>query len=174
MSPHEPDNAAVGESTTDALLDGAWGVRQLRREIALLEAHIQEERVSDALRRAQSLLYVLDTKRDDAGRALPSPSTAVDNLADRVVGEFVLSIIQRGGERSLDEAIQRFQEWSLNARGIPSWKRRIAQAIRQIVVARKLCALLVIRLISMSETATTRLPLFAYGPELSEFRHRHR
>lgn len=159
----ETDMAAAERSNCSvALAACGWGDRELAREIALLEAHLSEEKIHRTIHIIKSNNCTLTADIEEELR--------------QSYLDYAMSVIVSG---ALDcvRATKKLRYFSQRAMAyLPSLRHRLTSglAIQQIVIAQKACAAQLLKLHKSAESAFYNSPLFAYGPELSEFRHRHR
>ncbi len=161
----------------------SWGEKETAREIALLEALVLEDDISRAI---DSACQAVETDRcaseHDTGYG-GTGSLAREILPVDIEEElrqsyldYAMSVII-GGEVPLRKAVVVLRTLSRRAlRACPYLSHGIAAAlaIRQITFAQKNSPSLLSILSQSADAAFYRVPLFADGPELSEFRHRLR
>lgn len=141
------------EDASQLLVVDSWGEQEMAREIELLEAHLLEGETAArfyevSLVSLRHSLYALEELHLQKGKdQLPGwlHSCSLDYIFEK---------IQQSGRR----LISRVFTWLLIKR-----IRQLQADLRSLV-----------RLMSTSDMACLSYPLFAYGPELSEYRHRFR
>lgn len=145
----------------------SWGKKEVTREIALLEAHIYQDKIARLTQEA------LESSENDQGSySTKITSRGVCKELLETYNDLSLFVIE-SRTVCFTSAINSILR-SLRAlhRTFSGSKLRLgpAEAIKRLIVE-------VRRLVSfgeISEAASNRAPLFAYGPELSDFRHRFR
>jgi len=173
MDRPEPNMPATDKSTCSAAPADAWGDKEVAREIALLEAHLSEDKVTRAIEKAFAAVEGLSPGSELAKEILPV--NIEDELRQSYL-DYAISVIV-GRALPCDEAIRNIQTLSRRAIALfPFLAHRLAAAlaIHLLSIAEKACSALLLKLRKSAESALYGLPLFAYGPEVSEFRHRHR
>jgi len=141
------------DDASQLLVVDSWGEREIAREIELLEAHLLEREVAarfkgvslESLRHSLSALEELHLHKGEDQLPGWLRSYGLGHIFEK---------IQQSGRRF----ISRLFTWLL------------IKLIRHLQVG--LCSL--VRLMSTSDMACLSCPLLAYGPELSEYRHRFR
>lgn len=176
MDRPEPDIPATYRSSSSTALADSWGDKEVAREIALLEVHISEERINRAIENA---FAAVDGVANSTHHGEISKETLQVNIEDELRQsylDYAMSVIV-GQALPCSKAIRNIQTLSRRAMALfPHLAHRlsVALAIHHLASADKACSALLLKLRKFAESALFGLPLFAYGPELSEFRHRHR
>ncbi|WP_040071845.1 hypothetical protein [Pseudomonas batumici] len=163
--------------------ESSWGEKETAREIALLEALVLED---DICRAIETAFHAVEnghsaSEHDPGYRGTGSLAREiipvdVDGEVKQSYLDYAMYVIM-DGHVSLSKAVTVLRTLSRRAlRACPYLSHRLAAAlaIRQITSAQKNLSSLLSRLSQLADAAFYRVPLFADGPELSEFRHRHR
>lgn len=152
MRPLSPISESGNDDASQLLVVDSWGEQEIAREIELLEAHLREEETAArfqgiSLESLRHSLYAFEELHRQREERLPGwlHSYSLDYIFEK---------IQQSGCRLLSRCFT----WLL------------------IKLIRHLQADLhsLVRLMSTSDMACLSYPLSAYGPELSEYRHRFR
>ena len=164
-------NITAKEESAQASPAESWGEKEIAREIALLEAHIQEDRISRLIDEAHALVEA-DNPLELKGRSHTLlPVNIEDELKESYL-DYAMAVIADTG-LSDAKAVKTLR--ALSRRGISiftSFAHRLSAAIA--INSLQKAALTFMSLSKTAEIAGNRIPIFAYGPELSEFRHRLR
>lgn len=160
-------NHLVIEEHESAASATSWGKKEVTREIALLEAHIYQDKIA---RLTQEALE--SSENDQGGYSTKITSRGICKELLETYNELSIFVIQSRVARftsAIGSIVSSLRELHRTFSGS---KLRLgpAEAIKRLIVE-------VRRLVSfgeISQAASNRAPLFAYGPELSEFRHRLR
>jgi len=170
----EPDTPAIDRSASVTAPAESWGEDEIAREIALLQAHLCEEKISRIIDRAMEALVAVDgVPLDDLSRGRPAD---IEEELRQSYLDYALSVII-GRALPYEKAIRNIRTLSRRALALfPHLTHRLSAAasIYQLIQANRACSALFLKLRRFAEAALYGLPLFAYGPELNEFRHRHR
>lgn len=161
MNLPETEISAERSSPGVVQADEGWGDLERRRQIALLEAHLLQERLN----------HTLDAIEEEhrSGSGAEESTQRWINLA---VQSIINDVLEDVGIKA-----NALRDFSARARVYAHRLRHhlgSALVIRQLQIIKRVCSALLIRLRKAAESALYSLPLFAYGPELSEFRHRYR
>lgn len=160
-------NHLVIEEHESASSATSWGKKEVTREIALLEAHIYQDKIArltqEALESSENDQGSYSTKIKSRGICKELLETYSD-LSIFVIQSRVARITSAISSilRSLRALNRTFSGSTLHLRSAELIKRLTIE-IRRLVSFGEI-----------SEAASNRAPLFAYGPELSDFRHRFR
>lgn len=170
MNRPKPNTTALEESAHASPAE-SWGEKEVAREIALLEAHVHEDRICRLIEEA----YVAVEANNPIGPEGLSYETLPVNIEEELRQsylDYAMSVII--GRALPDyEAVKTLRE--LSRRGLSlftSFAHRLSAAIA--IIRLQIAALTFMSLSKAAQIACNRVPLFAYGPELSEFRHRLR
>lgn len=170
MNRPKPNNTAMEENIRVAPAE-SWGEKEVAREIALLEAHVHQDKIDRLIDEA---LAATGTEILE-GLKGPSKEALLTNIEDELKQsylDFAASVIV---ERALSnlEAIDTIRTLSRRGMSIFSgFAHGLSAAIAIYRLQKE--TLTFMSLSRAAEIACNRIPLFAYGPELSEFRHRLR
>lgn len=180
MNRPEPKMIANEEDASNVAPAESWGEKEVAREIALLEAHVQQDNITCAV---NALAFIVE--RENAGSFVET--TLVGNIEEELRQsyiDYVMSVIDGQALRTTKaiEVIRtqsrRAAEFLSRYRGglatLRSHGLTVAMAIQRLQRAPRLTSILLLKLRKAANSACFRVPLFAYGPELSEFRHRLR
>lgn len=176
MERPEPNVMTSEEDMSNVAPAVSWGEKELAREIALLEASICEGDLSRSI--------------DELASLVGSPPAVGDVTVIRTeedlrkgYSKYVKTVIN-GQALALSKAIAAIQEFTRRISEVfshlecysSSSKNELtaALAIRRLQISSNATSKLLLRLQKSANSALFRVPLFAYGPELSEFRHRLR
>jgi hypothetical protein len=176
MDRPEPDMPATDRSASNAAPADSWGEKEVAREIALLEAHLSEERISRAIENAFAAVEGFADSTRSGGL---TKEILLVNLEDEIHQsylDYAMAVIV-GRALPCGKAIRAIQNLSQRAMALFPYLSHgltAALAIHRLTSADKACSALLLKLRKSAESALYGLPLFAYGPELSEFRHRIR
>lgn len=168
MNPVTSNLEVEHQGSSQASPDVAWGEKEQARQIALLEAHLLEEKIHFIIDRAQ-LIRADDRSSKQRDRCIATElyQSYLDYAIAIITGETV----------PYRSAIKTLQGLSRKAaKYFPNLTHRFsaALALHCLKTAQNLFNTLFLKLLVAADTAVKSLPLFLYGPELSEFRHRHR
>jgi len=170
MNRPKPSTTAIEESI-HATPAESWGEKEVAREIALLEAHVHQDKIYRLIDEA------LAATQPEKSGALGGPSK--EALLTNIEGElkesylnYAMRVIVSDALSSLD-AIDTIR--TLSRRGMSIFSG-FAHGLSAAIAIYRLQKenLTFMNLSKVAEIACNRVPLFAYGPELSEFRHRLR
>lgn len=176
MNCPEPNMPAPDRSASNSAPADSWGEKELARETALLEAHLSEERISLAI---ENVFNAVEGRGDSTCSGGPTKETLLVNLKEEINQsylDYAMAVIV-GRALPCDKAIRAIQNLSQRAMALYPYLSHgliAALAIHRLISAEKSCSTLLLRLRKSAESALYGLPLFAYGPELSQFRHRIR
>lgn len=164
-------NTTAPEESAHASPAESWGEKEVAREIALLEAHVHEDRICRLIEEA----YVAVEANNPIGPEGLSYETLPVNIEEELRQsylDYAMSVII--GRALPDyEAVKTLRE--LSRRGLTLFKSFAHCLSAAIAINRlQIAALTFMSLSKAAQIACNRIPLFAYGPELSEFRHRLR
>jgi hypothetical protein len=170
MNRPKPNTTAIEESVNASPAE-SWGEKEVAREIALLEAHVHEDRISRLIDEA----HVAVEANNPVGLKGLSYEILPVNIEDELKQSYLDYAISVIVGRALPDgkAVKTLRE--LSRRGISlftSFTHRLSAAIA--INRLQEAALTFMSLSKAAEIACNRIPLFAYGPELSEFRHKLR
>lgn len=170
MNRPKPNNTAIEESI-HATPAGSWGEKEVAREIALLEAHVHQDKIHRLIDEA----LVATQSEKSGGRYGPSKAALLTDIEDELQEsylDYAMSVIVSRSLSSLD-AIDTIR--TLSRRGMSIFSGFVHGLSAAIAIYRLQREILTfMNLSKAAEIACNRVPLFAYGPELSEFRHRLR
>lgn len=172
----EPDMPAKEGEISNITPADAWGDEKKAREIALLEAHLSEERITRIIEKAFVSVEGAADSTPVGEIAKESVHTSIEEALRQSYLDYAMSVIV-GRALPCGKAIRNIQTLSRRAMALfPHLAHGLsaALAIHRLTCADKACSALLLKLRKSAESAILRLPLFAYGPELSEFRHRLR
>lgn len=170
MNRPTPNTTAIEESAHASPAE-SWGEKEVAREIALLEVHVHEDRISRLIYEA----YVAVEANNPVGLKGLHYEILPVNIEDELKQsylDYAMSVIV-GRALPDGKAVKILRE--LSRRGISlfaSFAHRLSAAIA--IDRLQKAALTFMSLSKTAEIACNRIPLFAYGPELCEFRHRLR
>ncbi len=170
MNRPKPNTTAIEESAHASPAE-SWGEKEVAREIALLEAHVHEDRISRLIDEAHVAVEANNPVGLKGLRYEILPVNIEDELKQSYL-DYAMSVIV-GRALPDGKAVKTLRE--LSRRGISlftSFTHRLSAAIA--INRLQKAALTFMSLSKAAEIACNRIPLFAYGPELSEFRHRLR
>ncbi|MEE4683190.1 hypothetical protein V2K56_26415 [Pseudomonas alliivorans] len=170
MNRPKPNTTAIEESAHASPAD-FWGEKEVAREIALLEAHVHEDRISRLIDESHVAVEANNPAGLKGLRYEILPVNIEDELKQSYL-DYAMSVIV-GRALPGGKAVNNLRE--LSRRGISlftSFAHRLSAAIA--INRLQKAALTFMSLSKTAEIACNRIPLFAYGPELSEFRHRLR
>lgn len=170
MNRHKPNTTAIEESTHASPAE-SWGEKEVAREIALLEAHIHVDAINRLIDEALAAVEADNPVGLNRRRYEILPANIEDELKQSYL-DYAMAVIV-GGALPDAKAVKTLR--ALSRRGI-SLFTRFAHGLSAAIAIHRLqrAALTFMRLSKTAEIACNRMPLFAYGPELSEFRHRLR
>lgn len=164
----KPTTAANEERKAAAPAE-SWGEKEVAREIALLEAHVHQDFIHQLIDEALAV-----TESESSGVEGLSKETLLSNIEGELREsylDYALRVISE--ELSSIDAIDAIR--SLSRRGLSVFSRFAHGLTAAIAISRLQKEILTfMNLSKAAEVACNRVPLFAYGPELSEFRHRLR
>jgi hypothetical protein len=170
MNCPEPNATAIEENISVAPAE-SWGEKGVAREIALLEAHVRQDKIARIIDEA---LAATERVKNSVGLKGPSKEALVnieDELRESYL-DYAMSVIV-GRALSNFNAIDVIR--TLSRKGMSLFSRFAHGLSAAIAIHRLQRELLTFKsLRKVAEIACNRAPLFAYGPELSEFRHRLR
>jgi len=179
MNRPEPTLTAIEEDTTSVTPAESWGEKEVAREIALLEAHVRQDTITKAVDALAALDFV---GGDHKQSTVVIPQSVLDELNQSYL-DYAMSVIV-GRELSVAKAARTLRRLSQRARIILAAQTNLtsllrlelkaALALRRFDVASRALSAQLLKLKKSAESACFSNPLFAYGPELSEFRHRFR
>ncbi|MGY4661146.1 hypothetical protein ACVWZ9_001940 [Pseudomonas chlororaphis] len=180
MNRPEPDPTAYEEDLSIVPAD-PWGEKEEIRQIALLDAVVRMDdihRIIDTIAASEEGDEVETTSFD----FIP---VSVDEELRQSYLDYAMCVIM-GGALDPNEAVRKLRVLSHRVMTISPHPGELANLQKQgLTVAlaifrlkraawfKRISALL-LKLLKTANTAYFRRPLFAYGPELSEFRHRLR
>lgn len=172
MNRPEPTATAIEENTVCVVPAVSWGEKEAAREIALLEAHVRQEKIKSVIDEAIAAVEAHNAPRGGEwlhGKILP---ICIEEELHQSYFDYAMSVIVNGHVSS-NHAISVLR--SLSLRAMAHFRHfanglSVAMAIFRI----KERSRTFLNLSKAAESACNRVPLFAYGPELSEFRHRFR
>lgn len=172
MNRPEPIVTAIEENTTSVAPAVSWGEKEVAREIALLEAHVRQDKITNAVDRALAVLESLDGLGEAQRLSNDIISDCIEETLREGYLDYAESVIRRG-QLCGHEAIDVIRTLSRRVMAsFPHLTSGLSAALAIFRIERK--TLSFASLIKAAKTACSRVPLFAYGPELSEFRHRLR
>ncbi|WP_165677605.1 hypothetical protein [Metapseudomonas otitidis] len=160
-------NHLVIEEHESAASATSWGKKEVTREIALLEAHIYQDKIARLTQEA------LESSENDQGsEAAKIASRGICKELLEAYDDLSLFVVDSRAIQFTDAITAILDSLrSLGSTFLGSiFHLGPAEAIKRLTIEIR-------RLVSfgeISEAAANRAPLFAYGPELSEFRHRLR
>ncbi|WP_283188832.1 hypothetical protein [Pseudomonas sp. PMCC200344] len=178
MNRPEPIMTISKEDTSSVAEAESWGEKEVSREIALLEASVHRDTITRTVEALESLDRAGATG-ELAGNILPV--NIEDELKQQYL-DYAMSVIV-GRALSPHEAVGFLRDASQREMGLYSHRSHLfalcnglkaALAIGLLEKAARSAANLLLKLKKASDSACFRIPLFAYGPELSAFRHRLR
>jgi hypothetical protein len=170
MNRPKPNTTAIEESAHASPAE-SWGEKEVAREIALLEAHILEDRISRLIDEAHVAVEADNPVglKDLYYEILP---VNIEDELKQSYLDYAMSVIV-GRALPDDKALKTLR--GLSRRGISLFTNFAHRLSAAIAINRlQIAALAFMSLSKAAEIACNRIPLFAYGPELSEFRHRLR
>lgn len=160
-------NHLVIEGHESASPATSWGKKEVAREIALLEAHIYQDKIARLTQEA------LESSEGDLKGG--TASIAVRGISKELLQAYdnYARVVISSRTTSFTEAIGAILDSLRAVAGHLSGSKYYLSSAETIrLLKTELCKLM--SLDKIAETACNRTPLFAYGPELSEFRHRLR
>lgn len=172
----ESDMPAPEGEVSSIDLDDVWGSEKEKREIALLEAHLLKDTIARTIELA---LAAIESDTESTCSGENKKEALRINIEDELRQsylDYAMSVIV-GRTLPCSKAIRNIQTLSKRAMALfPHLAHRLsaALAIHRLTSAEKACSVLILKFRKSAESALFRQPLFAYGPELSDFRHRHR
>lgn len=170
MNRPKPNTIALKESAHASPAE-SWDEKEIAREIALLEAHVHEERISRLIDEAHVAVEANNPVGLEDLRYEILPVNIEDELKQSYL-DYAMSVIV-GRALPDSKAVKTLRE--LSRRGISLFRSYAHSVSAAIAISRlQIAALTFMSLSKTAEIACNRIPLFAYGPELSEFRHRLR
>ncbi|EOG7777819.1 hypothetical protein N5C69_19060 [Pseudomonas aeruginosa] len=179
MNRPEPTVTAIEEDTTSVASAESWGEKEVAREIALLEAHVRQDTITKAVDALAALDFVA---RDHKQSTVVVPQCILDELNQSYL-DYAMSVIV-GRELPVAKAARTLRRLSqragmilaarTNLASLLKFELKAALALHRFDVASRALSAQVLTLKKSAESACFSNPLFAYGPELSEFRHRFR
>ncbi len=170
MNRPKPNTTAIEESTHASPAE-PWGEKEVAREIALLEAHVHEDKIERLIDAALAAVG----GENSGGLKGPSYEILPLNIEDELKQSYLDYAMAVIVGRALPDAKAVKTLRALSRRGISLFSR-FSHGISAAIAIHRLqkAALTFMSLSKAAEIACNRIPLFAYGPELSEFRHRLR
>lgn len=164
-------NTTAKEESVHASPAESWGEKEVAREIALLEAHVHEDRISRLIDEAHAAVEA-DNPVELKGLSYEILPVNIEDELKQSYLDYAMAVIVG---RALPDAKAVKTLRALSRRGISlftSFAHRLSAAIA--INSLQKAALTFMSLSKAAEIAGNRIPIFAYGPELSEFRHRLR
>jgi len=166
-----PDTSVISESANGAAQAGAWGEKEMDREIALLQAHLSEGKINCAIDRAMEALRSIDDATDEISSK--QLNRDIDEELRQCYLDYAMHVV---ATRCISSKEATGTLRCLVGRASAYIKRfasrlAAAKAIKAIDAA---SAVLFQKLRTSADSAFYGLPLFADGPELNEYRHRYR
>lgn len=178
MNRPEPIMIISKEDASSVAQAESWGEKEVSREIALLEASVHQDNITRTVEALEALDRA-ETTGELARNILP---VNIEDELKQSYLDYAMSVIV-GRVYSPHEAVGYIRGLSQREMRLHSRRSHLfalcngltaALAIRLLEKAARSTANLLLKLKKASDSACFRMPLFAYGPELSKFRHRLR
>jgi len=174
MTCPKPNVTAIEEHISVAPAE-SWDEKEVAHEIALLEAHIRQDSIVRLIDEAIAVVAATEEAESSGGLNGPSKEVLLTNIDDELKQsylDYAMSVIVGRTLSSLDavDAIRTLSRRGMSLFSSFAHGLSVAIAINLLQKA----TLTFMNLSKAAEIACNRAPLFAYGPELSEFRHRLR
>lgn len=188
------DTPALEEDVDSVYSAASWGEKEEARQIALLEAVVRLDNIHTVIDKITASEE--GGNRNERSEApTPLPLNIEDELRQSYL-DYAMSVIV-GKALDLEEAAGKLRvisrktvpwtscgliggsEFSRHTPSLHEIRKQALTAALAIIRLKQAAkngwiSTLLLKLISSAKAAHCRLPLFAYGPELSEYRHRLR